>query len=656
MSPAGAGGWRELGGRTGTARGLVQRTLLPPRQPLDALIPGEVPDRKRRCLSCEGKLNRDAGFCPHCGQEYSFVPALTPGMLVAGKYEVQGTLAFGGFGWVYLAFDTVLARWVVLKGLLNARDPSQAQTAIKEREFLAAVKHPAIVGIYDFITHEREGFIVMEFINGYSLIDVRRSRGGPLPVPEAISYILDILPAFAYLAGHNFVYCDFKLENAMVEDGEVKLIDLGAMRDIDDSEGDIFGSRGYAAPELTDAPSPLCDLYSVARALAVLVADFDFQGAHEYTLPSADELPVFAEHPALYRLLLKATRDDPAHRFQSATELAQQLNGVLYEELAGASGLGLYESALFEPAEAGATEESVLALPLLRLDLADPATPALLSLAGLDNERRRAVLDRALDAHPRSLQALLLSAATATDIGDFATAEFQLRLAAEIAPDDWRLTWYRGQLWLTCGSTEQAITAFQQLVDELPGESAPRLALAHACRRGKQTSRAAALFEQILKVDPTATGAAFGLAECRALQHNHGGAAAALALVPPYSPAKPLALAKLSRVLVSPAGGDVQLTELQQAAQAIDALRAGGDSVELRRLSAGVFAAAALALESGTIKEDAQQQVQGIPLQRRRLRRAAEDELRAAARMSPDRAERIQLIDEANRVRPRTFW
>src|SRR5262249_62268831 len=130
--------------------------------------------------------SRDAGFCPKGGQESSFKPALNTGDIVAGKYEIKGTIAFGGLGWIYLALDTVLSRWVILKGLLNAKDPAMAAVAVKEREFLAAVKHPAIVGIYDFITEGREGFIVMEYVNGRTLMSLRREHGGPLPVTEAV--------------------------------------------------------------------------------------------------------------------------------------------------------------------------------------------------------------------------------------------------------------------------------------------------------------------------------------------------------------------------------------------------------------------------------------------------------------------------------------
>ena len=99
---------------------------------------------------------------------------------MAGQYKVAGCLAHGGLGWVYLAQDrNVSDRWVVLKGLLDTGDESAMAAAIAERRFLAQVEHPNIVRIYNFVQHEGAGYIVMEYVGGQSLKDLRRrSRRG----------------------------------------------------------------------------------------------------------------------------------------------------------------------------------------------------------------------------------------------------------------------------------------------------------------------------------------------------------------------------------------------------------------------------------------------------------------------------------------------
>src|SRR5690606_11011726 len=130
-----------------------------------------------------------------------------PGDLVAGQYEVAGCLAHGGLGWIYLARDkNVSDRWVVLKGLLNSGDADAMAAAIAEQQFLAQVEHPLIVEIYNFVTHEGGGYTVMEYVGGTSLKRLLKDRMeeniglyDPLPVDQAIAYLLEVLPAFQYL-------------------------------------------------------------------------------------------------------------------------------------------------------------------------------------------------------------------------------------------------------------------------------------------------------------------------------------------------------------------------------------------------------------------------------------------------------------------------
>ena len=161
--------------------GMVQLEPLPTIDPLLVIMADpSVPDNKRYCPNCNAKLNHPKGFCPMCGTEYSFVPSLKAGDVVAGQYEVKGAMAFGGLGWIYLAWDTALSRWVVMKGLLNSKDAASAAAAMAERQFLAAVKHPNIVGVYNFVNQGTEGYIVMEYVGGKTLKALRKERG-PLP-------------------------------------------------------------------------------------------------------------------------------------------------------------------------------------------------------------------------------------------------------------------------------------------------------------------------------------------------------------------------------------------------------------------------------------------------------------------------------------------
>ena len=655
-------------GRTGTTRsGRTARALggialarppLPPQDPLAALIAPEVPERKRFCSGCDAKLNRESGFCPKCGQAYSFKATLVAGDVVAGKYEVKGTMAFGGLGWIYLALDTVLSRWVVLKGLLNAKDPRMIEIAVKEREFLAAVKHPNIVGIYDFITHDEQGFIVMEFVNGKTLMRLRKEKGGPLPVAEAISYIVEILPAFGYLDELGLVYCDFKPENAMVEEDTVKLIDLGAVRQVDDTQSDVYGSKGYIAPEAHDAPTPVSDLFSVARALAVLVADFDFQGKYEHVLPPMEEVPVFAQNEPLYRLLRKATRERADERFQTAAEMAEQLVGVL-RHVAGAADVPRIESDRFDADGDAAADSSGEhhrghdGIPRLKVDREDAAASVIVAAGAIgDPAKRLAVFEKALKQHPESVELQLRRIDELVTLGRYGEAEGELTSGwvPRMHPNDWRLAWYRGRCLLAQGKTQETLTAFEGILNELPGELAPKQAVARAHEESGDVEKAIGYYDAVSRADPTFTSAAFGLARCLERKKDKTGAAEAYRRVPASSVRYPQAQMALAKLLLS---GQPARDDLVGASDAVEAVGSQLEGEEVHQLRAELLTAAARFAEDGGAAPDTK--ILGIPVRAAALRKGAERELRTCARMAKTPEERVRRVDEANRVRPLTW-
>ncbi|BCL30593.1 serine/threonine protein kinase [Streptomyces aurantiacus] len=323
----------------------------------------EVPERKRFCSRSDcgapvgrsrgERSGRTEGFCTKCGHPYSFVPKLRTGDIVHGQYEVMGCLAHGGLGWVYLAVDRAVSdRWVVLKGLLDTGDQDAMAAAISERRFLAEIEHSNIVRIYNFVEHldqrtgSLDGYIVMEYVGGKSLKEIandRRDTAGkrdPLPVEQACAYGIEALEALGHLHSRNLLYCDFKVDNAIQTEDQLKLIDMGAVRRMDDDESAIYGTVGYQAPEVAEVgPSVASDLYTVARTLAVLT--FDFQGYTNVfvdSLPDPGNIEVFRSYESFYRLLVRATDPDPARRFASAQEMAEQLTGVLREVVSVQTG------------------------------------------------------------------------------------------------------------------------------------------------------------------------------------------------------------------------------------------------------------------------------------------------------------------------------
>ena len=250
----------------------------------------QVPEGHRFCGNSEcnkpvgrgrdGEPGSCRGLLHPVRHPFSFVPKLSRGDLVGGQYEVRGCIAHGGLGWIYLAIDrNVHNRWVVLKGLVHSGDADAMATAAAEALALAEVEHPNIVRIHNFVEHKDSegttvGYIVMEYVGGTSLKQIRKAHNGPLPPDQAVAYIVEIAPALGYLHEEGLAYCDFKPDNVMQSDEQLKLIDLGATVAMDDDDAVIYGTRGYQAPEIAwTGPTVATDVYTVGRTLAVLVMD-----------------------------------------------------------------------------------------------------------------------------------------------------------------------------------------------------------------------------------------------------------------------------------------------------------------------------------------------------------------------------------------------
>jgi serine/threonine-protein kinase PknG len=677
---SGRSGSRRSGG-TRLGLGLVDVPAVPTGDPTQALMPvAEVPEDKRYCSNCNEPVGRarnqrpgrTEGFCPHCRSQYSFTPKLQAGDLVGGQYEVLGVLAHGGLGWIYLARDRAVSdRWVVLKGLLDASSTEGAVAAVAERQFLAALDHSNVVRIYNFVTHEDAGYIVMEYVGGKSLKAILKERReanagrmDPLPVDEAIAYTLATLPALGYFHSQGLVYCDMKPDNIVLTGGSLKIIDLGGVRRIDDDESAIYGTTGYQAPEVADdGPSVVSDLYTVGRMLAVLVLDFrGYQSRYVDSLPPPEEQPLLGEHESLHRFLIKATARDPEDRYHSAEEMSEQLLGILREEAAVRGTAQPAVSTVFGSdgvVAAGVHDEVQPDWRLLPQPKIDPNDPGVGFLLGLAEGEPAAVVDTltsalADDTVPPSAEVLLhlaraqLGAGQAGKVVD-ATLD---RLGDE---RDWRIWWHRGLRALAVDDAGAAVDWLDPVYTDLPGEVSAKLALALAHELAGDVGRSAALYDTASRTDPSYVSGAFGLARVRLAAGDREGAVEALARVPVASSAHVAAQIATVRTLTSMRpdvhAGAPSADQLERASLVLERLY-----IDPRRhgeLAAELFEAALSAVAAGVA--DPARRLLGRPLVESSLRSGLESTYRQLARHALTPRERVDLVDRANRVRPRTL-
>lgn len=650
--------------------GLVELPAVEDDDPTAAVIADpSVAEHRRFCAnrSCGAPVGRThdgvpgliEGYCPRCRAPFSFRPKLAPGTLVHGQYEVVGCIAYGGLGWIHLARDrNVSDKWVVLKGLLDTADPDARAAALAEGRFLAEIDHPNIVRIINVVEHDRDAYIVMEYVAGTSLgavLEQRKRANGdvadPLAVSLAIAYTLEILPAFGHLHRAGLLYCDYKPENVIRTNTGVKLIDLGAAYRVDEPTGTVFGTNGYQAPEIeTQGPSVASDLYTVGRTLAVLCTTFDHQQTHRFTLPDATHDPVFARYEALHAFLLRATAPDPADRFPSADAMADQLFGVLRQVVAEETGQAVPgTSEVFTVELRAATDgPDARALPALLVDTDDPAAGFLASLPATSDDATIALL---AGAPVRSVEVELRHARLLVDAGRTAEAGAVLDHVDARFPSEWRVSWYRGLARLVDGDPAGALTELDTTRRRLPGELAPMLGIAFAHELAGSWDDAERGYDLVSRTDPAFVSAAFGLARCRLAAHDVPGALAAYGRVPDTSSAFVAAQAAAADAVLA-GGATLGPDELEGAARAVEHLPQGSEaraSLEARLL------AAALDVLGRHGAAACPARLLGHPFTEPDLRFALERAYRVRARFATTASARIELVDRANAARPRTL-
>jgi len=654
--------------------GLVPLPVLITPDPTSRLMDGtELLTSRRRCgrNGCTGEIGGNyagqeavlEGVCDECGHPYSLKPRLKSGDLVAGQYDVVGPLAQSGFGWVYLARDRHLDdNYVVLKGLINANDSRAAEMAVRERQFLTRLNHPNIVRIYNAVTHHDEGtrettgYIVMEYVDGPSLDDLRRDarlhEDARLPLEHLLGMGHEILAALGYLHGQGLLYCDMKPSNVMRGSNRITVIDLGGMTEIAAADRSTVGTVPYQAPKeelRTRGATVKSDVHTVGRTLEKMYADAG-RGAGVPT--------VAAE--SFDRLIRRAVDPDHPHRFASATEMSEQLLGVLREllslrdgtEHAAASmlfaptvevidgGLGTVPPlerwtarGLPPPVAAPPPGRSVaLGLPIPRTD---PHDPGARFLGGGARHDPRDLIARLRDGGEHSAELWLRGCRAHLELGDTEPAERCLTAAEKIlrdTPGAWRLEWYGGLLAFARDDVDAAAGLFAAVRDFWPGEAAPKLALGLCAER---TGGAEELFRAVWARDRSYTSAAFGLARLRLRAGDRAGAAGILDEVPLVSPHRDAARIAAVRAYAEPLPAAPAADDVAEAERRLPALRLGGgaaDGETRRRL-------VALLRESSPGTDPAR-----LELSYR--------ELATQARTARDHE---ILVDLANRVRPRTL-
>ena len=272
-----------------------------------------------------------------------------------GPYEIQSALGAGGMGEVYRARDARLNRDVAVKILPAAFsvDPERLQRFAQESRAAAALNHPNILSIYDIGNDRGAPYVVSELLEGETLRD--RLRNGALSSRKAIEYAQQIVRGLAAAHEKGIVHRDLKPENLFVtNDGHAKILDFGLAKfttseaDISDNAptiqvateaGTVLGTAGYMSPEQVrgKAADPRSDIFAFGAILyEMLSGKRAFHGDSAADTMSAilkEDPPELAEtnrnvSPALERIVRHCLEKNPAERFQSARDVAFNLEAL----------------------------------------------------------------------------------------------------------------------------------------------------------------------------------------------------------------------------------------------------------------------------------------------------------------------------------------
>jgi formylglycine-generating enzyme required for sulfatase activity len=245
---------------------------------------------------------------------------------LSARYTIEDTLGKGGMGEVLLAFDTRMKRKVAIKRMLvgGASSRTAVSRFLTEAQSMAGLDHDNIVDVYDYGRSADGPFLVMQYIDGGSLLD--RCREGTLPVEEAVDLICQVCDVLTMCHDAGMIHRDIKPANIlMTGDGSPRLTDFGLVKDdtIDGgqtSAGAVLGTLDFMPPEqrkdaaLVDARS---DLWSLAATLYQMVSG------------RSPRIIKFSQVPqALHDVLEKALEDEKDDRYQTAGEFKDALRAT----------------------------------------------------------------------------------------------------------------------------------------------------------------------------------------------------------------------------------------------------------------------------------------------------------------------------------------
>lgn len=261
------------------------------------------------------------------------------GRRLDGRYLIQSLVGVGGMANVYRGVDEKTGNAIAVKVLKEEfLDNEELVRRFKnESKAISILSHPNIVKVYDVSVTDRLQYIVMEYVDGITLKEYLKQRGGALTWKETVHFATQVLGALQHAHAKGIIHRDVKPQNIMLlADGSIKMMDFGIARfsraQSQTVSDKAIGSVHYISPEQAkgDRTDARTDIYSVGVMLYEMLSGrlpFDGDGAVSIAIMQISDKPkplvqVAPNVPeGLRQITEKAMEKDPAKRYQSAQEM-----------------------------------------------------------------------------------------------------------------------------------------------------------------------------------------------------------------------------------------------------------------------------------------------------------------------------------------------